>query len=347
MKALTFHGPDQKRWEEVADPVIQEPTDIIVKTEATTICGTDLHILKGDVPEVPKGTILGHESVGIVTEVGSEVKNLKVGDRVLVSCITACGNCGYCKKNVYSHCQNGGGWIFGHLIDGTQAEYVRVPHADHSAYKLPDHVKSEDALMLSDIFATGYEIGTLYGHVQEGDIVAVVGVGPVGLAAIMTAKLLKPSKIIAVGHRDANRVEIAKSFGATHGVLTSDPTWRDQVMELTDGLGVDVSMEVVGTPESWEEALSILRPGGHLAVVGVHGKSVDFPLDKYWIENITITTGLVNTSSTPDLLESLAAGDLAADKMITHRFPLSEIEEAYEVFGNAAENKALKVVLTA
>jgi len=347
LKALTYHGPGQKKWHEVPDPTIQEPTDMIVKTLATTICGTDLHILKGDVPEMPEGTILGHESVGVVTEVGPDVKNFKVGDRVLVSCITACGDCGFCQKGVHAHCQNGGGWIFGHLIDGTQAEYVRVPHADHSAYKLPEHVKTEDALMLSDIFATGYEIGTLYGQVKEGDVVAVVGAGPVGLAAIMTAKLLNPAKIIAIGHNDANRIEVAKSFGATDGVLTSDPTWRDQVMALTDGLGVDVAMEGVGTPESWEEALSIVRPGGHLAIVGVHGKPVNFPLDRYWIENITITTGLVNASSTQELLDSLAKGDLEASKMITHRFPLEQIEEAYEVFGNAAKNKALKVVLEA
>jgi alcohol dehydrogenase len=247
---------------------------------------------------------------------------------------------------MHSHCQQGGGWIFGHLIDGTQAEYVRVPFADFSAYTLPDHVKSEDALMLSDIYATGFEIGVQYGSVKEGDVVAVVGTGPVGLAAIMTATLRKPSKIIAID-LDPNRIEVAKSFGATDGVLGSDADWHEQVMALTDGLGVDVAMEVVGTPTTWDMALSLLRPGGHLAVVGVHGKPVSFPIEKYWIENITITTGLVNADSTAELLASLAAGDLAASKMITHRFALNDIEKAYEVFTNAAENKALKVVLQA
>jgi alcohol dehydrogenase len=346
MKALTYHGPGKKVWGEVPDRVIQDPTDIIVKVEVTTICGTDLHILKGDVPEMPIGTVIGHEAVGTVSAVGSAVRKHRVGDRVLVSCITSCGACSYCAKGMAAHCQNGGGWIFGHLIDGTQAEYIRVPHADNSAFALPEHVKSEDALMLSDIFPTGNEIGVLYGTVKAGDVVAVVGTGPVGLAAIMSAKLHGPSKIIAID-LDPNRIEVAKTFGATHGVLGSDSDWKEQVFALTDGLGVDVSMEVVGTPTTWDMSLSLLRPGGHLAVVGVHGAPVLFPVEKYWIENITITTGLVSAFSTADLLAALAAGDLDADKMVTHHFALNDIETAYEVFGNAAANKALKVVLHA
>jgi alcohol dehydrogenase len=346
MKALTYHGPGQKVWGEVPDPVITQATDIIVKVEVTTICGTDLHILKGDVPEMPIGTIIGHEAVGQVTAVGAAVTKHKVGDRVLVSCITSCGHCSYCVKGMAAHCQDGGGWIFGHLIDGTQAEYVRVPHADFSAFALPDHVKSEDALMLSDIFATGYEIGIEYGTVKEGDVVAVVGSGPVGLAAIMTGSLRKPAKIIAID-LDPNRLEVAKRFGATDGVLGSDADWREQVLALTDGLGVDVSLEVVGTPRTWDMALSLLRPGGHLAVVGVHGAPVSFPIEKYWIENITITTGLVSAFSTSELLASLSAGDLGADKMITHRFALDEIDTAWDVFSHAADNKALKVVMNA
>ena len=351
MRALVFHGPGEKAWEEVPDPTVRHPADAVVKIDTTTICGSDLHILKGDVPEVADGTVLGHEGVGTVVETGPAVASLKAGDRVLISCITGCGTCSYCLKgNQYAHCQGdgvqAGGWQFGHLIDGTQAEYVRVPYAEVSTYKLPEAVSSEDATMLSDILPTGHEIGVQAGAVSLGDVVAVVGAGPVGLAAIATAGFYGPSRVIAID-LDAHRVEEAKAFGATDGVVASDPDWREQVLALTDGLGVDVSIEAVGIPQTWDMTLSLVRPGGHVANVGVHGKPVSFPLERYWIENITITTGLVNTSSTATLLKLLEQGRLDAARFITHRYRLDDVLEAYDVFSRAAETKALKVVMSA
>ncbi|MFC4243855.1 zinc-dependent alcohol dehydrogenase family protein [Gryllotalpicola reticulitermitis] len=351
MKALVYHGPGQKAWEDVPDPTILKPTDAIVKIDTTTICGTDLHILKGDVPAVTPGRILGHEGVGTITEVGSAVTDLAVGDRVIVSCVSACGKCDFCKKGVYSHCQAdegapGIGWIFGHLIDGTQAELVRVPFAETSLYRVPEGVPDELAVLISDILPTGHEIGVRYGAVSPGDVVAVVGAGPVGLAAITTAALYGPSRVIAVD-LDANRVEQAKRFGATDGVVSSDADWKEQVFALTDGLGVDVAIEAVGVPATWDMSLEIVRPAGHVANVGVHGKPVTFKLDEKWIENLTITTGLVNTNTSPMLIKLLAQGKLDVAGFVSHHYALSDILDAYETFGNAAETKALKVVLTA
>ena len=347
MKALTYHGPGIKAWEDVPAPTITDPGDIIVKTLATTICGTDLGILHGKVPDTPLGTTFGHESVGIVTEVGSQVTKHQVGDRVLVSCISSCGNCSYCSSGVAAHCQAGGGWILGHHINGTIAEYVRVPFADKSAYTLPEHVASDEALMLSDIFPTGYEIGVLKGTVKQGDVVAVVGAGPVGLSAIATAAALKkPAAIIAID-LDPNRLNKAKALGATHGISASEGDWKEQVLALTDGLGVDVALEAVGLPQTWDTALALVRPGGHLAVIGVHGKPVNFPLEECWIRNLTITTGLVSAVSTPELLGKLVAGQLDTSAMITHRFSLSQIDAAWDVFENAAASGSIKVLLEA
>ena len=349
MKAMVFHGPDKKAWEEVPDATIQKPTDVVVKVETTTICGTDLHILKGDVPAVQDGRILGHEGVGTITEVGSAISSLSVGDRVIMSCISACGHCDMCKERVFSHCladegASGIGWVFGHLIDGTQAEYVRVPFAETSVYPLPDGVTPQEGAMLSDILPTGHEIGVRYGQVKVGDVVVVIGAGPVGLAAIMTARLYGPSKIVAVD-LDANRVQQAKRFGATHGVLSSDADWKDQVMALTDGLGVDVAIEAVGVPRTFEMCYEVVRPAGHIANVGVHGTGVLLPLDTLWISNITISMGLVNTDTTATLLKMVAEHTLPADLFVSHTFDLDDIAEAYDVFGRAAETQALKVAL--
>lgn len=351
MRALVFKGPGSIAWEEVPDPRIQKPTDAIVKIETTTICGTDLHILKGDVPAVQPGRILGHEGVGVVTQVGDAVTELTVGDRVIVSCISACGKCGYCLEGVYSHCladegASGIGWILGHLIDGTQAEYVRVPFAETSLHRVPDGVPAEEAAMISDILPTGHEIGIRYGAVKPGDVVAVIGAGPVGLAAIATAGLYGPSRVIAIDI-DPNRVEQAKRFGASDGVVSSDADWKEQVLALTDGLGVDVAIEAVGVPATWDMCLAIVRPGGHVANVGVHGKPVMFPLDTAWIQNITITTGLVNTDTSRMLIKLLAQGKLDVGGFISHRFALDDIVNAYDTFGRAAETKALKVIMTA
>lgn len=350
MKALVYHGPGQKSWEEVPDPKIQMSTDAIVQVDTTTICGSDLHILKGDVATVAPGRILGHEAVGTVVEVGEAVSSLSIGDRVIVSCIKSCGKCSYCKAGMYAHClgdegASGMGWIFGHLIDGTQAELVRVPYAENSVYKLPEGVSDEEGVMLSDILPTGFEIGVLNGDIAPGDTVAVVGAGPVGLSAIMTAGLRGPARIIAID-LDANRLELARSFGATDTVSSADADWRDQVLALTDGLGVDVAIEAVGVPTTFTMCTQMVRPGGHVANIGVHGKPVELALDELWIHNVRITTGLVSTSSTPMLLRLVAQHRLPAAKLATHRFTLDQMLEAYDTFGRAAETKALKVVLT-
>ena len=349
MKALVYEGPGKKSWTEVPNPKIIHPTDVIVKVETTTICGTDLHILKGDVPAVTSGRILGHEGVGTITEIGSSVSSFKVGDRVIISCIKSCGHCSNCKMGLYSHCLadegvSGIGWIFGHLIDGTQAEFVRVPFADNSLYKLPAGVTDEQGVMLSDILPTGFEIGVQYGQVKPGDVVAVIGAGPVGLAAIATAGLYGAAKVIAID-LDANRLERSKDFGATDTVLSGTATWKEQVMALTDGAGVDVAIEAVGVPLTFTMATEIVRPGGHVANVGVHGKSVDLHVENLWIQNINISMGLVNTNTTPMLLKLVAEKKIHAEKLVTHRFTFDQMMEAYDTFGRAAETKSLKVII--
>ncbi len=350
MKALVYHGPGQKKWEEVPNPTIIDATDVIVQVDTTTICGTDLHILKGDVPTVDVGRILGHEGVGTVTEIGASVSRIAVGDRVIISCITSCGSCSYCQQQLPSHCLDdegvsGIGWILGHLIDGTQAEYVRIPFGETSLHKLPAGVSDEAALVLSDILPTGFEIGVRNGRVKPGDVVAVVGAGPVGLAAIMTAGLYGASRIIAVD-LDDNRVQQAKAFGATDGVNSGDADWKDQVMAMTDGMGVDVAIEAVGVPATFTMATELVRPGGTVANVGVHGASVELKLQDLWIKDVAITTGLVSATTTPMLLKLVAQGKLTPEVFVSHRFTLDNIVDAYDTFGRAAETKALKVAIT-
>ena len=345
MKALVYHGPGQKAWEDVPKPTLVSDTDAIVRVDAVTICGTDLHILKGDVPAVTDGRIVGHEAVGTVEAVGSGVKTVKVGDRVLVSCITACGTCRFCREARYGQCLGGGGWILGHKIDGTQAEYVRVPFADTSTYPVPAGVADEDILMLADILPTGYEVGVLNGVVRPGDVVAVVGAGPVGLAAIMGARLFSPSHIVAIDLSDS-RLEAAKQFGADVTINNSLEDADAIVAELTGGLGADVSIEAVGVPAAFEQAVRLARPGGHVANIGVHGEPVTLHLEDLWIRDLTITTGLVDTFTTPTLLRLLISHQLEASRFVTHHFTLDQFEEAYDVFANAADTGALKVVLT-
>jgi len=345
MRAIVFHGPGQKSWDEVPDPVLQADTDAVVRVDAVTICGTDLHILKGDVPAVTDGRVLGHEAVGTVEQVGPGVKNVAVGDRVLVSCITACGACRYCRDAAYGQCLGGGGWILGHTIDGTQAELVRVPFADTSTHPVPEGVSDEEVLMLADIIPTGYEVGVLNGRVRPGDVVVVVGAGPVGLAAIMGARLFSPTHVVAIDPA-ASRREAAEVFGAD---VTIDPTSEDAlqvVRALTGGLGADVTMEAVGLPETFESAVALVRPGGVVANLGVHGAPATLHLEDIWIRNVTITTGLVDTYATPTLLQLVATRQLDARRFITHRFDMSEFEEAYDVFSRAADTGALKVVLS-
>jgi len=346
MKALVYHGPGEKAWEFVPDPAINEPTDAIVRIDSSTICGTDLHILKGDVPEVKPGTILGHEAVGTVVEVGAAVTTIAVGDRVLVSCITSCGRCRFCKEGHYGLCTGGGGWIFGHLIDGLQAEFARVPFADTSVYKVPDELSDEQVLFLADILPTAYEVGVLNGRVEPGDTVAIVGAGPIGLAVIMTAKLHTPGRIIAIDLADA-RLAKAREFGADVTINNGVEDAVAKVMELTGGLGADVAIEAVGLPETFELCTELIRPGGRVANVGVHGKCATLHLEKLWIRDVMITTGLVDTNTTPKLLKLIEGGRLDPTVFATHRFALADTEEAYDVFGAPAESHALKVVLEA
>jgi alcohol dehydrogenase len=344
IKALVYHGPGKKTWEDKPGPTIIKSTDAIVKILKTTICGTDLHILKGDVPEVTDGRTLGHEGVGIVYEVGSAVSNFKKGDHVLISCITSCGKCDYCKKGMYSHCDDGG-WVLGHLIDGTQAEYVRIPHADNSLYPIPGGADEEALVMLSDILPTGFECGVLNGQVKPGDIVAIVGSGPIGLAALLTAQFYSPSEIIMIDPDD-NRLSIAKTFGATQVINNLTVNVVEQIKSITKGKGVDVAIEAVGIPETFGLCTEIVGPGGHVANIGVHGKSVTLHLETLWSKNITITTRLVDTVTTPMLLKTVGSQKIDPSRLITHRFRLDQIIDAYDTFANAAKENALKVILS-
>ncbi|MGW4113020.1 zinc-dependent alcohol dehydrogenase family protein [Actinosynnema sp. NPDC004786] len=344
MKAMVFHGPGRRAWEDVPDPEPVEPTDAVVRITAATICGTDLHILKGDVPEVEPGRVLGHEGVGVVERVGAAVTAIKPGDRVLVSCISACGRCSYCRTGVYGQCLGGGGWILGHTVDGTHAEYVRVPFADTSTHRLPETVPDGAAVMLSDILPTAYEVGVLNGGVRPGQVVAVVGAGPIGLAAVETAKLFSPGLVVAVDLAPT-RLDAAKQFGADVTVNAAEDVER-VVFELTGGMGADVAIEAVGVPETFELCTRLIRPGGRVANVGVHGKPATLHLEHLWIRNATITTGLVDTVTTPTLLTMLAGGRLDAARFATHHFALDEMDLAYDVFARAGETGALKVVLT-
>ena len=344
MKAVVYHGPGRKSWDPVADPSIQQATDAIVSIDAVTICGTDLHILKGDVPETKPGTILGHEAVGTVVETGAAVTTVKKGDQVLLSCVSACGRCAYCKQGRYGACTGGGGWIFGHTINGVQAEYARVPFADTSVYKVPGELSAEQVLFLSDILPTSFEVGVLNGKVSPGDTVAVVGAGPIGLAAILTARLFSPGKIIAIDLAD-NRLARAKEFGADVVINNGGTDAVAAVQAMTGGRGVDAAIEAVGVPATFELCADLVKPGGHVANVGVHGHPATLHLEKLWIRDVTITTGLVDTYSIPRLLNLIEGGRLDPTAFITHRFALDGVMDAYGVFADAARSGALKVVL--
>jgi alcohol dehydrogenase len=345
VRALVYHGPGKKDWEEAKKPILLDDNDAIVRVETVTICGTDLHILKGDVPAVTDGRILGHEAVGTVEEVGPGVKTIKAGDRVLVSCITACGRCRFCRESRYGLCIGGGGWILGHRIDGTQAEFVRVPFADTSTHLVPENVSDEAVLMLADICPTGFEVGVVNGEVGPGDTIAVVGAGPIGLAAILTAKLYSPGQIIAIDLADS-RLEAAKQFGATVLINNAREDAVARVMEMTDGLGADAAIEAVGVPDTFELSTELIRPGGRVANVGVHGKPAALHLENLWIKGVTIRTGLVDTYSTPTLLRLIQAQQLDVSRFATHYFAMDEFMGAYDIFARAGETGALKVVLT-
>jgi len=343
MHALVYHGPGKPSWELHRRPVLHGPDDAIVRVTTSTICGTDLHILKGDLPAVTEGRILGHEGVGVVDEVGAAVSTFRKGDKVLISCVTACAKCDFCRKQMYSHCRNGG-WILGNTIDGTQAEYVRIPYADTSLYPLPPNADEETAVMLSDILPTGFECGVLNGKVSPGDTIAIVGAGPVGLAALLTAQFYSPARIISID-LDDNRLQVANSFGATDLINSAAGNAIERVMEMTHGEGVDVAIEAVGMPTTFDICQGILAAGGHLANIGVHGKPVLLHMEKLWDRNATLTTRLVDTATMPMLIKAVASGKLQPGKLVTHRFAFDDILKAYETFGNAAQHSALKVVL--
>jgi alcohol dehydrogenase len=345
MKALVYHGPGQKSLDDRPKPEIEAVTDAIVRITRTTICGTDLHILKGDVPTCEAGRILGHEGVGIVEEVGSAVSRYKAGDHVLISCITSCARCDYCRRGMYSHCRDGG-WILGNRIDGTQAHFVRIPHADNSLHPIPAGADEDAIVMLSDILPTGYECGVLNGKINPGGSVAIVGAGPIGLAALLTAQFYAPAMIVMID-LDDNRLDVARQFGATHLVNSTREDVTKMVGELTDGEGVDTVIEAVGIPATFELCEKLVGPGGVIANVGVHGAKVDLHLEDLWSRNITITTRLVDTVTTPMLLKTVEAGRLEPARLITHRFALDDILEAYETFGHAADSNALKVIIEA
>jgi alcohol dehydrogenase len=345
MRALVYHGPGKRAWEEKPRPTIKDAGDAIVRITTSTICGTDLHILKGDVPSVTEGRILGHEGVGVVEAVGQGVSGFAVGDKVLVSCITSCGRCDFCRKSMYSHCRNGG-WILGNTIDGTQAEYVRIPHADTSLYRIPADADEDALVMLSDILPTGFECGVLNGQVKPGDTVAIVGAGPIGLAVLLTAQFYSPAAIFMID-LDDNRLKIAREFGATTLINSADGKAAERVMEMTGGAGVDVAVEAVGVPATFGICQAIVGAGGRIANVGVHGKAVELHLEKLWDRNITLTTRLVDTATTPMLLKVVQSGKLQPARLVTHRFALGDTMKAYDTFGNAAKEGALKVILKA
>jgi alcohol dehydrogenase len=343
MKALVYHGPGKRAWEDRPRPTIQDQTDAIVRITTSTICGTDLHILKGDLPAVTDGRILGHEGIGIVEEVGTGVSEFHVGDKVIISCVTACLKCDFCRKQMYSHCRHGG-WILGYTIDGTQAEYVRIPQADGSLYHFPADGDEEAMVMLSDILPTGFECGVLNGEVKPGDSVAIVGAGPVGLAVLLTAQFYSPAAIYMID-LDDKRLTVAKKFGATTLINSSDGHAAQKVMELTEGAGIDVAIEAVGLPTTFAICQAIVAAGGRIANVGVHGKPVELHLEKLWDRNIALTTRLVDTVTTPMLLKVVKSGKLEPGKLVTHRFAMNDILKAYDTFGNAAREGALKVIL--
>jgi alcohol dehydrogenase len=344
MNALVYHGPGKYAWEGTARPAIRDPGDAIVRITTSTICGTDLHILKGDLPAVTDGRILGHEGIGVIEQVGTSVSEFHIGDKVIISCVTACLKCDFCRRGMYSHCRDGG-WILGNTIDGTQAEYVRIPHADGSLYNLPADVDEEALVMLSDILPTGFECGVLNGQVKPGDTVAIVGAGPIGLAVLLTAQFYSPAAIFMID-LDDKRLAVAKQFGATTLINSTDGHAAHRLMELTEGAGVDVAIEAVGIPATFDICQAIVAAGGRIANVGVHGKPVELHMEKLWDRNISLTTRLVDTVTTPMLLKVVGSGKLQPSKLVTHRFAMNDIMKAYDTFGNAARESALKVILT-
>lgn len=342
MKAFVYHGPEKMSLDQVPKPTIIKPTDAIVKVTTSTICGTDKHIRHGGMPEVEPGRIIGHEFCGIVEEVGSSVNKFKKGDRVAVSCVTQCMDCYYCRRGMYSQCTTGS-WIFGYMIDGCQADYVRVPYADSGMYIIPDSLTDEDVLFVGDILSTGY-FGAENGNIQPGDTVAVFGSGPVGMCAMATARLWGPARIVAVDIDDS-RLEFAKKNGWADYALNPQKVDVVQALkDMTGGRGADVTIEANGFEPTFKGAIDGVRAGGTVSLIGVFEKPQVVEMNKLWKKNIAIKMGLVNANRISELIDLIKEGKLNMKPLITHTLPLSQVAEGYDIFEERRDN-AIKVVL--
>ncbi|KAJ5328697.1 hypothetical protein N7452_009087 [Penicillium brevicompactum] len=347
MKAIVYTGGSDISIEVHPKPVILEATDAIVRVLHTTICGTDLHILQGHVPTCTPGRILGHEGVGVIETLGADVTNFTVGQVVVISCITSCGACYYCDRKMPSQCETGG-WILGNKIDGTQAEYVRIPHASFSLHVLPKSIDQKVAVTLSDTVPTSYECGILNGSIQPGSTVAIIGTGPIGLMILQMAKKLYSPSMTAVIGRGHSRLNTATSMGADHAfsVLDGQEVAISSALSATKERGFDVVIEAVGTPESFELSQALVGPGGTIASLGVFGQSCELHLEKLWNRNICLRTRLIDAVSTPDLLKMVETGGIEPQFLISHKFTFDEIQKAYEAFEAPSKHGTLKVVLT-
>lgn len=342
MKAFVYHGPEKMSLDQVPKPTIIKPTDAIVKVTTSTICGTDKHIRHGGMPEVEPGRIIGHEFCGIVEEVGSSVNKFKKGDKVAVSCVTQCMDCYYCRRGMYSQCTTGS-WIYGYMIDGCQADYVRVPYADSGMYIIPDSLTDEDVLFVGDILSTGY-FGAENGNIQPGDTVAVFGSGPVGMCAMATARLWGPARIVAVDIDDS-RLEFAKKNGwADYGLNPQKVDVVQALKDMTGGRGADVTIEANGFEPTFKGAIDGVRAGGTVSLIGVFEKPQVVEMNKLWIKNIAIKMGLVNANRISELIDLIKEGKLNMKPLITHTLPLSQVAEGYDIFEERRDN-AIKVVL--
>jgi alcohol dehydrogenase len=350
MRAAVFHGPGDIRIDEVPRPT-PGPGEAVIRVTLTTICGTDVHILKGEYPVTP-GTIVGHEPVGVIDELGAGVTGYEVGDRVLVGAITPCGQCHACLSGNLSQCGHGsgyeaiGGWRFGNTIDGAQAEYLLVPSAQANLAKIPESLTDEQVVLLADIASTGFS-GAESGRVRIGDTVVVFAQGPIGLCASAGAKLMGAARVIGVDG-DANRAAMALRMGAD---LVLDPATTDvvgEVKRLTGGAGADVAIEALGLQETFESALRCVRPGGTVSSLGVYSGKLQLPYEAFaaGLGDHTIVTTLCpgGKERMSRLMRMVESGRFDPTPMITHSFPLSEIGEAYRIFSNRLDG-VLKVAI--
>jgi threonine dehydrogenase-like Zn-dependent dehydrogenase len=346
MKAVSFVEVGRLEMRDVPRPTIQAPTDVVLKITTTAICGSDLHVLEGRIPGMMEGGILGHEFIGIVDEAGPEVKNFKPGDRALASFLVPCGKCWFCDRRQFGQCQEAqifGYGVFTGDLAGGQTEYVRVPNADLALHHINPKLSDEQALFAGDILATGFHVADIAG-IKEGDSVAVVGCGPVGLMAIQAAQTFKPGKIFAIDSVD-QRLELASGFGAE----PIDMRHRNAVVacqDMTEGRGVDVVLECVGATAALVPTFDMVRPGGTVSVIGVHSEQMpEMPLQLMFLKAINLRFGgTANVVGRWDMvLEHIENGDMHPESIISHRMKLDQAIEGYELFRS---HEAMKVVLT-